>query len=163
MKRKPLPDQEYLNYLFEYHPDSGKLIRKVQTNYNALKNSQVGYKKNTGYIALTINSEEYLVHKIVWKMSYGTEPLFLDHINRIKSDNRLENLREVTPTENVLNVDDSRYYGTSLKRGVYKHSKDNKWRSAIQINKKRVNLGLFDTEEKASEAYQEARAKYYEW
>ena len=76
----------------------------------------------------------------------------VDHINRIKTDNRLENLHYVTSCENQWN----RYFVENAK-GYYRHR--NKWMAKICINGKVKYLGVFDNEEDARQAYLEARDK----
>lgn len=79
----------------------------------------------------------------------------MDHINRIKTDNRLDNLREVSQSVNMHNIG-NHSNNTSGYKGVFK-SYGGKYKSQIYVNKKCIYLGTFDTAELASEAYN----KYY--
>ena len=84
----------------------------------------------------------------------------IDHINRVRNDNRLCNLRDATKEINTQNASvrvDSPY-GI---RGVTKHKYSNKYRARIQANKKAILLGLFDTPEEAASAYAAAAAKLH--
>lgn len=90
------------------------------------------------------------VHRLVLLSFVGFSELTIDHINGIKSDNRLENLEYVSQRENNIrhvlkNNKQSKFLG------VTKHK--NKWRSIISVNKKNVHLGLFNCEFKAHIAY----------
>jgi hypothetical protein len=82
-----------------------------------------------------------------------SEDLQVDHINGIRSDNRLENLRMVTHRENCQNRDCHRN-GRLI--GVYFNKKKGGWRSEIHYLGKRINLGYFKTEVEASNAYKDA-------
>jgi hypothetical protein len=84
----------------------------------------------------------------------------VDHINGNKLDNRIENLRICTRAENQRNVRMIRSNKSGFK-GVAKHQKSERWRAQIQVNKKQIFLGIFDTPEEASAAYVEAAMKYF--
>lgn len=78
--------------------------------------------------------------------------LDIDHINTIKNDNRIENLRTATRSENKQNV---------KHRGIYWHKKNKKWIARIRINYKYINLGSFNTEEEALIAREAGKLKYH--
>lgn len=119
--------------------------------------SRKGYLK----VYLSKKSKKYTVsvHKLVAMAFLGfiptgtTKGLVVDHKNEIKTDNRVENLQLITNRENCskcIKNASSKYTGVSW----LKSSK--KWRARIQIDGKDVHLGLFLTEEGASQAYQKA-------
>jgi hypothetical protein len=100
---KPVPSLAYLNDTFEYDPYTGILSRKLGFK-GSLK--PIKYNSGRGWIRVRIKGKNYGVHRIAWKMFYGEDPplhLQIDHINRVRSDNRISNLRVVTPQENVKN------------------------------------------------------------
>ena len=72
----------------------------------------------------------------------------IDHIDRDKSNNRIENLRLVSCQENQFNTDS---------KGYHFHKQRKKWQAQIRINKKAIYLGLFESEEDAREAYLDAK------
>ena len=76
----------------------------------------------------------------------------IDHINRKKDDNRLENLHVVNSQQNQFNRDDKGY---SWREGR------NKWEAHIRVNNKTIYLGMFENEEDARNAYLEAKAKLH--
>ena len=98
--------------------------------------------------------KHYLIHRLV-AIAFLENPDNLeqiDHINRIPDDNRVKNLRWCSNSNNQRNK--KRKEGTTSKyQGVYFCKQNNKWRAQININKKNIYLGIFDTEEDAYEAW----------
>lgn len=105
-------------------------------------------------------------HRLIWFLHYGYWPGILDHINRNKRDNRIENLREVTSQQNACNRDSPKTstYGVL---GVSKNTGNNKLKKPYkaQIVRHGVHyyLGTYVTIEEAKEAYQRAEAQHDEW
>ena len=96
MKAKKLPEQEYLNNLFNYDEVSGKLFWKI-SKARCVKIGDVVGSYNRGYLRVRIDGGQFYVHRLIWKMIHGTEPEELDHINGNPRDNRLKNLRVLCP------------------------------------------------------------------
>ena len=93
--------------------------------------------------------------------AHGTWPeKQLDHINGIRDDNRLVNLREATPAENQQNRA-LHPLNTSGHPGVTWNKKERKWHAKIAVANKRYHLGLFDTVEEAAAAYADAKKKHH--
>jgi hypothetical protein len=77
----------------------------------------------------------------------------IDHINGERDDNRIANLRPATRTQNMANR--GKYANnTSEIKGVSMHKRSGRWRADIQVAKKFMFLGLFDTKEAAATAYE---------
>jgi len=101
------------------------------------------------------------VHRIVAQafLTDYSESLWVDHCNGIRSDNRLENLRMVTPQGNhrgryrKIAGTHSRYRGVTWEHGRHK------WKAAICINDKRINIGRFGKETDAARAWDAAALK----
>jgi 3'-phosphoadenosine 5'-phosphosulfate sulfotransferase len=103
----------------------------------------------------------FAVHKLVAMTFLNHIPnghkIVVDHINNIRTDNRLENLQIISARENISKD----WKGnTSKYTGVSWHKRENKWKSQIQINGKRKHLGRFTNEFQAHEAYQKALNEY---
>lgn len=116
-----------------------------------LKNGkEVGHISNHGYRRFKINGKNYLIHRLIYKMHNPefdlSSELVIDHINRNRLDNRIENLRAVTKAENNRNHD--------LPKGVSYCKQTGKWK-AIHPRW----LGRFDTEQEALDAVNAARAE----
>lgn len=153
----PLPSQADLLRLFTLRED-GVLIRNWQADVPLRINKRcagkpAGYTNKLGYIQVGIGPVLFLAHRIVWKMTHGTEPPELDHINNNPSDNRPANLREASRSENTINR--RRKAGKTLPKGVHL---TNCGRFTAQIRTQGVvqRLGNFTTPEAAHDAYRAA-------
>lgn len=122
--------------------ENGNLIWR-EARGSAAKGSIAGSKATHGYLSVGINGKNHYVHRIVWLLHHGYLPENeIDHINRNKADNRIENLREVSTQCNRRN------YGTCKKntsgvKGISWHKDAKKWMPGITINKRGYNLGLY--------------------
>ena len=138
-------NQEILKSLFFYK--DGQLIRKttIQGNGNVAGKSigtKPNKKRNNRYSTTKINGQHWCVHKLIYIYHYNECPDQLDHINCNTTDNRIENLRPATSTQNMCN---RKLFSnnTSKCKGVSWHKKSNKWFVYIDVNKKRKNIGYF--------------------
>ncbi len=153
MTRVEIP-RELLDHL-DYDPLTGEFYwtqNRINRGYRADR-----LNKTSGYRQISFNNKSYQAHRVAWFIHHQTQPTSLDHINRIKSDNRISNLREVSLSLNTHNVEDKRYTSSSGYRGVFKHK--NKWRAVISIEGSRKHLGLYPTPEEASAVYEEYRPR----
>ncbi|EMQ3399759.1 TPA: HNH endonuclease [Yersinia enterocolitica] len=139
-KRIQLPDISILTSTFSYNPETGALIRiKGSTKSNL---AACGSTSANGYMSVRVDGVLYSVHRIIWKMVTGKEPMHLDHINGIRTDNRISNLREVSRTENNRNIGISPR-NTSGYAGVTFVKSSKKWAAQLKINKRQISGGLF--------------------
>ena len=106
-----------------------------------------------GYISGQLLGKMYKEHRLIWLLNTGTWPKDqLDHINGIRDDNRIENLREVTNQQNSCNRPGWKDASSSYK-GVSWHKGKQKWVARCMLNGKMHNLGSFINEEDAAKAY----------
>jgi hypothetical protein len=158
---KSRPTQARLKELFDYDPNTGTVTRKVATT-NAVKvGDQLKRKDSNGYIQVSVDSRLYTLHRLIWVWVHGKYPDGqIDHINRIRDDNRLCNLREVTLAQNMLNksVYTNNWTGTP---GVYWHARSCKWIACISVKSRRIHLGYFSSMEVAKETYLKAKKAYH--
>ena len=120
---------------WDYDPDTGVLRWK--------NSKQAGSSCGNGYIYVGYKNKKYLAHRLIWLLNYEEWPIQIDHTNRIKTDNRLCNLRNVVPQDNCRNTP-IRITNTSKVVGVYWDKINNKWMSYINDNHKKINLGRFN-------------------
>jgi len=146
---KTILTKEFLNNLFRY--DDGKLFRKSD-------NKKVGWLVSQGYINTNIHGNVYGVHRLIFLMFNGYLPKEIDHINGIKSDNRIENLRASSVKENQFNAKIRKDSSTGIKN-VTKSGK--KFNVALKIDGKRTHIGNFQDLELAELVAIEARNKYH--
>lgn len=111
--------------------------------------SAAGFKRSDGYIHIKINGRSYLGHILAWIYVYGVMPTGeIDHINHIRSDNRIKNLRDVSPTENAKNK--KRYKNNSTGHtGVFLKKDSGKYTANINANGVLKHLGTFKTKDEA--------------
>lgn len=137
--------QSEVRSLFNYKKDSGELIwiKKSSLFSNVPVGSAAGYKMSDGYLSVKINGRLYLHHRIIWLWMYGYFPEGdIDHIDRDRSNNRLNNLREVSRQCNIRNSKVGKLNNTGVK-GVRWFGRDNKWRAYIKVNNVSIWLGDF--------------------
>ena len=97
-----------------------------------------------GYLIVSVNHLNFKCHRIIWALFYGVWPTGqLDHINGIKDDNCIENLREVTSIENARNQKLFKNNKSKLP-GVVWHKGANKWQATITVNYQQIYLGLYE-------------------
>ena len=148
MKAIKLPSRDLLIKLFEYK--SGSLYWKERPAYNIKINSQAGNTEKSGYVRIKIMGQTYLAHRLIFKMIHNIEPDYIDHINNIKSDNRIENLQEISFSQNKLKG--GLYLQKNNKsghKGIYFDKRKKKWVTRISINSKRINIGAYNELNKA--------------
>lgn len=116
--------------------------------------SVAGYVQKDGYIAISVNGVQYKAHRLAWLYSYGRFPeYYLDHINMRKDDNRIDNLRIATRSQNHMNR--KAYVNNKLgTKGVHLCGK--KFRSLIKKDGKQICLGIYETIDEAKDAYRNA-------
>jgi len=120
-----------------------------------IKGKEITNKTN-GYIYISMTQDKksysFKAHQLIFYKANNIVVDCIDHINGDKTDNRIENLREVTKQKNAFNT----------KTKGYSWNKENKkWRSRITLNNKQIHLGLFDKEEDAKQAYLDAKKVYH--
>jgi len=151
--------QSELKKLFNYNPITGVFTRLISTSSRAKKGYVLGIKNTKNqYLNVRIKNKTYLLHRLAWLYSKGYLPIQIDHINGIKNDNRLCNLRSVNNAENQRNkpIPSS---NTSGCVGVYK-SRWNTWIVRVKINRKQKYFGSYKNKKEAILARKEADKIY---
>ena len=133
--------------LLRYDPETGKLFWKVNKGARARIGQEAGYvQKITSTLAykrVMIDKKRYQVHRIIWLFAFGYWPEGeIDHWDRNGLNNKMENLREATRSENTQNAKRHKN-NTSGVKGVYWHKTATKWTAQITVDGRKVYLGLF--------------------
>lgn len=153
--RTPRATVERLHELFEYLPELGALRRKVFACRGTGKprSKEVQSKHREIYV----DGERLLEHRVIWAMHNGVWPdCAIDHQDLNTRNNRIENLRPASWTQNQANQRKPKH-NTSGFKGVSWHKQRAKWCARISLGgKKSRHLGLFDTPEQAHTAYEAA-------
>jgi hypothetical protein len=152
--------QERLKELIHYDPDTGVFSWRVDRGHNKTKGMIAGNCNTLGYIDISINDKHYYAHRIAFLYMEGFFPENeVDHINRIRHDNKWRNLKHVSRQCNMRNQSLSKA-NTSGITGVTWHKGGHKWVSQIMVAQKNKYLGLFKTLKEAAQARWEAEVKY---
>lgn len=144
----------------QYNQETGYLIWVKARSHRIGKIA--GHVGCSGYRKIGCKGYMFRAHRLCWFIVYGVMPEYeIDHINGLKDDNRLCNLREATLSENRTNVK-LRSSNTSGFKGVCIVNRIAKpYRAAIQKNRRRISLGNFETAEQAHDAYVKASIKFH--
>jgi hypothetical protein len=157
--------QEILREHFKYDPDTGHLFWIKQNSKNRRNlHKPVGFIDKQGYVvtctSLGGKPKHYRVHRLIWMYIHGQITQQIDHINGIRDDNRLCNLREVTHQQNMMNK--GRRKSNNLFRGIYMANKNpSSWVAEITCNGVKHYLGVYKTPEEANLVYEKARIELF--
>lgn len=154
--------QERVKEIFDYDFGNGWLIRK-KDRYGRPYNQPTGNKPAhaDGYGVVKIDGKNYLTHRVIWLWHYGSWPTGeTDHIDQNKMNNCINNLRDVSQSENSHNRNIQKNNLSGLP-GVSWNNYANKYHARIQINNKNTHLGYFTNAEEAFLAYQLAKIKLH--
>lgn len=152
-------NQSVLKARLRYNYKTGEFRWIRDHKHKKLAGVVAGYKNN-GYISITLNGKQYMAHRLAWLYTTGSFPKnSIDHINGIRSDNRMANLRDVTCAENSKNQKIA-CNNTSGFKGVEWIPSRNKWRALISSDGKKINVGSHDCKIDAVSAVIRARKEY---
>jgi hypothetical protein len=159
--RQPLT-AERLRELLHYEPTTGVFTWRMRRAPGALKGQQAGsiriarYDSGGGYRDIGVDGKIYLGHRLAWLYMTGSWPsVQLDHKNSVRDDNRWDNIRPATISQNGMNRP-AQANNTSGFKGVTFHRKARKWMAQITKDGSLHYLGLYETREAAHEAYRKA-------
>lgn len=145
--------------LFNYDPATGSLTWKAYRRGATLPQG-AERRLEQGYIRLGVEGRKYLAHRLIWLITTGRWPTgVLDHVNGVRSDNRLCNLRESTPQSNSENRRHAQADSKTGLLGVSVHK--GRFRAVIWSKGTRKTLGAFPTPEEAHQAYLTAKRQLH--
>ncbi len=124
--------------LFNYNENTGVFRYKTRAANCIQIGDIAGGVSSKGYIAINIKWKPYQAHRLAWLYMTKDWPKYdIDHINRIKTDNRFSNLRDIPHFANNLN---------NGGKGYYWNVRMGKWAVQVRINKKQIHIGYYSTE-----------------
>lgn len=151
------PNQQRLKELFDYNPETGIFTRLKTVKSNAMAGDIAGRKGSYGYIHISIDGSSCLAHRLAWIYVHGKLPEgIIDHINGIRNDNRILNLREATDAENKRNAR-TPLRNTSGVKGVSWAKREKKWQVHMKLDGKTYWFGYHRDFEVAKEVARKAR------
>ena len=130
--------------------DSGKLFWTESQSNGVQIDQEAGFLESNGYVRIRFKGHAYLAHRIIWTLHHGPIPVghTVDHINRIRSDNRIKNLR--------LAATGTQQNGNSLAKGYYLHKPSGKFQAQIKVGGRQKSLGYYENASDARAAYVKA-------
>lgn len=152
---------ERLKEVLHYDPDTGVWTWRIWMGARAPKGARAGCVTSEGYRHIRVDRRLYLAHRLAVLYMTGEWPTeTVDHKNVTPGDDRWENLRNATGSQNIANSH-TRCDSSSGLKGVSWHRQAKRWKAQIQTSGKKRHLGLFATREAAHEAYCVAAAKHF--
>lgn len=151
-----------LRELLNYDPETGLLTWRA-ARHGVFAGAVAGWTSRQGYIHLSVEGCTQQAHRLAWLHVYGAWPAqHIDHINGVRDDNRIANLRDVLPRVNAENVRRVHAQNKSGFMGVRKARTPGKWQASIIVKGRFLYLGVFTSTEEAHEAYVAAKRIHHE-
>tara|TARA_R110000868_G_scaffold208946_2_gene458505 strand:- start:270 stop:803 length:534 start_codon:yes stop_codon:yes gene_type:complete len=163
---------EQLHDMLKYNPDTGEFIWRERAedfpsplsairSFNSRCAGKLVYQEgHKGYRRIKLLSKRYKSHRLAWAIHHGDWPKDqIDHINGVRSDNRIDNLREASQTDNARNT---RIPATNMSGviGIRWNKIIFRWVATIGVNNVNVHLGSFKDFEEAVSVRRSAEVKY---
>ena len=180
MAKQPIHSLDVLRQLLAYDPETGKIwwIERKPCHFAPTRQSPewrahfwnskyasaeafIGRNGN-GYLVGRIDGQKYYAHRVIWALHNGRWPAHgIDHINGVRDDNRIVNLREATAAENSRNARRPTN-NTSGVKGVSLFKATGRWEAYISAGgSKKKHLGFYATRDEAADAYAQAARQFY--
>lgn len=151
--------QERIKEFLNYDQDTGIFTWRIGRG-GVCSGKTSGYLGPGGYVYIKINGKSYLSHRLVWLYVHGYFPENqIDHIDRVKHNNSIANLREASRSCNMRNTD-LQDNNTSGVKGVYFHSASGKWKVQVMVNRKSIHLGYYADKIDAAKARYSAELEH---
>ena len=136
-----------------YHLKKGDEWKKIKYNYRSDGYIQLRFAVDKNIFIVKVHRLVYWLHNPKWDIFNSSRDNAIDHINGIRDDNHIENLRLVTQQQNNWN--------RTHTKGCSWSKEKQKWCAYIRVNKKLKHLGVFELEEDAHQAYLDAKEIYH--
>lgn len=149
---------EKLKKVLAYDGETGALTWLVSVAKNVKAGAKAGCLKENGYIQIGFAGRVYTAHRLAFALTYGEwPPEMVDHINGVRSDNRMQNLRMVSCSENMQNIKRAPKSSSTGLLGATPNRNRTGFRSFIRAGGEKRYLGVYATAEEASQAYLAAK------
>ena len=159
-KRQKKLTAKRLRELLHYDPETG-VFRWVARGHNTTSGTVAGYLHKKGYQMIAIDGRQYRAHRLAWLYVHGFWPSDqIDHIDGIRHNNHIANLRQATNCQNCQNSKRP-CNNTSGFKGASWHRQIGKWKAQIMVDGDKIYLGIFATAEEAHAAYCAAAVQHY--
>lgn len=160
-KALKLPNQTKLLNWFDYNPRTGILRWKKSPVGHVKPGDIAGSGAGHGYLKVKFQGKLYHLHRLLMSMWNGVDPgdREVDHINGDRSDNRWENLRLATRSQNTINRQRSLPKASGLPQGVYRDRK--RFKAQIKVDGRKRHLGCYATPDEAHTAYLAAAQQHF--
>ena len=150
--------KDYLHQIFDYK--DGELYWKINKASVKIGQKAGTLDRQNNRLQIQINNKFYKVHRIIFMMFYGYFPKEIDHEDGNPANNKIENLRDSTSSQNNYNQR-LRKDNTSGVKGVSWDKQSRKWKARCWVNKKMHLIGFFDNIEQAADAMKSARIELH--
>lgn len=150
--------KDFLLEHFKY--ENGELYWRLYDGFGSVYYLKAGHLRKNKYTTISINKKKYALHRLIFMMHHGYLPEKVDHIDCNPLNNKIENLRAATSSENQYNRRLNKN-NTSGYKSVYWHKRESKWRVQMKINNKLKYFGSYKDLDLAILVAQEARNKYH--
>lgn len=148
---------ERLWELFTYDPETGQFDARPGVRRKKNADGKIGYVCSKGYVQITVDGVNTYAHILAWIYMTGSHPAGqIDHMNGVRTDNRIANLRDTSREVNMQNVLRNPAVNRFQRPGVYQ-SREGGYRAEISASGVRYQLGTYNTPEEASAAYNAGR------
>ena len=152
--------QQLLQEIFSY--EDGNLYRKKVLGGEAIGKKAGWTTVCNGrlYRKINVYKKTVYLHRMIFLFHYGYQPKYIDHINGDSLDNRIENLRPATQSQNCANQG-LKKNNTSGYKGVRYRKDTGKWAAMVMVNRKAVSLGCYENIEDAAKAYEQGAKRFF--
>ena len=161
--KAPSPSVDLLRELLGYCPTTGKLTWRVQRGPSP-PGSIAGSVRTDGYLDIQIGNFKHKAHRLAWAIYYGTMPprgIQVDHIDGNPANNRIENLRLATRSENQRNRQHLDRRNRTGFTGVFWRKDHQRWEVNIRVNRKTIYIGSYLDKQDAIAARRLAEATHF--
>ncbi len=156
-----------LREVLHYNPEAGDFTWIVDKYRKRAGDAAGGSSRSNGYVIICIDRQRFQAHRLAWLYVYGEFPTNdIDHINSVRDDNRIANLRTATLSDNAQNLKKAKKQNKCGLLGVtgpIKGATGDRWYAQITKDRKHYFLGSYLTPQEAHQRYLEVKRKMHDF